>query len=94
MTRNDLLNILWRATQAEIGVAFATSNPDELRKKLNNLRTQERRNYAKGECPFDNLKFKISPTDPSGELWIVQKGALKDASQEPSSPGAQAGPIV
>jgi hypothetical protein len=90
MKRHELVSLLWQAVECEVGLRVSTNNPDELRKKLNNIRTQERKN---GNSSFDQLKFKISPEHPSEELWLVQKGA-EDAAKERDTSGTQKPPIV
>lgn len=60
----NLLEILYSAYNAEIGVIVRTDNPERLRQKL----YAERKKDPDLAC----LSFRISPTNPDSELFIMR----------------------
>jgi len=64
--RLDLLEILYAAYRAEIGVVVETDNVERLRQTL--YRVQKKDPELK--C----LTFRISPASPETELFILKKG--------------------
>ena len=61
------VEFLYRALDAEVGIAISTSDPDRLMAKL----------YAsrKAACDpaLDELSITPSRVSPSNELWVVRK---------------------
>lgn len=60
-----MLQLLYDAIHSEYGVVVETPDPVELRTRLYPLR-KDRPELA---C----LSLVISPTNPTGELWIVKR---------------------
>ena len=63
--KEDLLELLYSATNSEIGICVETTNAETLRQKL----YATRREYD-GE--FEQLSFIISPMN-GADLWIVNR---------------------
>ncbi len=61
-----LLELLYEALRAEIGVSVATEDVGKLRQKLYALRRED----PSLRC----LSLVPSPVNPNGELWILKKG--------------------
>lgn len=73
MRENDLRNILFEASTAELGIIVSTNSPRRLSNELNKLRTKIKK--TEGITDFDNLTFRTSPSNPDAEVWIVNKEA-------------------
>lgn len=71
LSSDQLLEILYEAYNAEIGIAVLTSNPQLLRQRF----YTERKKDPDLEC----ISITISPTNPSGELWLLNKRGKQDA---------------
>lgn len=67
MTQLDPSLILYEALAADFGLVVATNNPQNLRAKLYAAR--------RADADLEKLSIHLSPTNPSGELFIVKKGA-------------------
>lgn len=69
----NLLELLYEAYRADFGVVVKTNDPERLRQKL----------YAerKKDPDLASLSFRISPTSPESELFILKKDKL-NAPQE------------
>lgn len=63
MTPN-LLELLYEAYRSEFGIIVNTSDPERLRQKL----YAERKKDPDLRC----LSFRISPTNPTAQLFIVK----------------------
>lgn len=63
----NLLEILYEAYRADLGVIVQTNDPERLRQKL----YAERKKDPELAC----LSFRISPTAPESELLIIKKAA-------------------
>lgn len=61
----NLLELLYDALRAEVGIIVQTSNVERLRQKLYALRKEDEDLAA--------LSFIVSPTNPNAELWIVKR---------------------
>lgn len=64
MPKPDLDYLLFRAEEAEIGVAIITNNPQLLRNQLY---------AARKRLGLTNLTFLQPPTDSDTRLWIIKK---------------------
>lgn len=64
----DLLEKLYDALRAPIGIVVETEDPERLRQKLYALR-KERQD---ADPQLRVLSFMISPTNPGSELWILK----------------------
>jgi len=65
MQGTNLLEILYEAYRAELGIVVSTNDPERLRQKL----YAERKKDPELAC----LSFRISPTNPGAELLIIKK---------------------
>jgi hypothetical protein len=63
----NLLELLYEAYRAELGIIVQTNDPERLRQKL----YAERKKDPDLAC----LSFRISPTSPESELLIIKKAA-------------------
>jgi hypothetical protein len=63
-----LIELLYAALNSEHGVVVATDDAVRLRSKLYPLR--------KSDPDLACLSFTLSPTNPSGELWILKNGQV------------------
>ena len=63
--KEQLLELLYNASNAEFGTVVETTDPERLRQKLYALR----REY---EADFEKLSFVISPLN-GADLWILNK---------------------
>lgn len=70
MSTPDLTHLLFRANEAEIGIAVITSDPVRLRAKL----YAERKRHG-----LTNLTFVQPPVGSESRLWIIKKTAKKEA---------------
>lgn len=61
----NLLELLYEAYRSELGIIVQTNDPERLRQKL----YAERKKDPDLAC----LSFRISPTSPETELFIVKK---------------------
>lgn len=66
MTAEEVRAILYEALGSTVGLRISTNNPQLLRQRL----YTERR----ASVEFEPLSIHISPTSPSAEVWIVNKG--------------------
>lgn len=60
-----MIDLLYNALRTEYGLIVPTNSPERLRAKLYELRRRD--------PDLSVLTFKPSPTDPSGELWIIKR---------------------
>lgn len=77
----DLLEILYQALHAEIGIEVETEDTDALRQKL----YAARREHPTDE--FNNLTFTVSPFDPKTKLWIGKKDVSVSETHDDASSG-------
>jgi len=70
MTDAQLTAILNSAIESDNGRVVKTNDPELLKKRLYAVRADARK---LGDTSFDVLSFRTSPTDPSGELWLVKE---------------------
>lgn len=63
----NLLELLYEAYRSELGIIVETNDPERLRQKL----YAERKKDPDLAC----LGFRISPTSPETQLFIVKKNA-------------------
>jgi hypothetical protein len=63
----SLLELLYEAYRSELGIIVQTNDPERLRQKL----YAERKKDPDLAC----LSFRISPTSPENQLFIVKKNA-------------------
>ena len=61
----ELTALLFAAKKEKFGRKITTSSPERLRQKLYKIR--------KTDPAFNSIGFKISPDNPEGELWIINK---------------------
>lgn len=66
MPAPDLVSLLFRANEAEIGISVITNNPTLLRNQL----YAERKRQG-----LTNLTFIQPPIDSESRLWIIKKEA-------------------
>lgn len=71
MPAPDLVFLLYKANEAEIGIAVITNNPQLLRNQL----YAERKRQG-----LTNLTFIQPPTDSESRLWIIKKDAKANGS--------------
>lgn len=64
----DLLEKLYDALRAPLGIVVETNDPERLRAKLYALRRERQDSDPQLRC----LSFVISPTNPGSELWIIK----------------------
>lgn len=64
----DLVQFLYRALDAEVGIVVRTSDVNLLRNRLYTCRRQAQ------NPDFEALTFSPSRTAPTTELWIVKNG--------------------
>jgi hypothetical protein len=74
MSATALLEHLYTAHASRFGVVLAVSDTTRVRQQLYAARRQC------GDPELDCLQFRLSPTNPEGELWIV-KGTSKPPAQ-------------
>lgn len=60
----DLIELLYAAYHADLGIVVETNDPEHLRQKLYPLR--------KENPDFEPLAFVISPLNPQ-DLWIIKQ---------------------
>ena len=65
----DPLEILYEAYRSELGIVVQTSDPEKLRQRFYAVR--------KADPDLACLSFRISPTSPESELFIIKKKAVK-----------------
>ena len=63
----EILELLYQAFHSPLGLRVPTDDPERLRQKLYQVRTQE------GSPELATLSFVQSPSNPTGELWIVKR---------------------
>ena len=63
----NLLELLYAAYREPLGIVVTTNDPERLRQKL----YAERKKDPDLAC----LSFRISPTSPNNQLFIVKKNA-------------------
>jgi hypothetical protein len=63
----NLLEFLYRALDAKVGIAIKTSDPVRLRAKLYETRREA------AQPAFEELSILISRAHPKSEVWIVRK---------------------
>jgi hypothetical protein len=66
MKREELIELLYAALGTPLGVEVETNRPDLLRAKLYAAR--------RGDSALDCLSIHESPSNPSGALFIVNRG--------------------
>jgi hypothetical protein len=71
MKAEEVAALLYEALGEPAGLAVETNNPELLRQRLY---TERRKDAA-----LENLSIHISPSNPSGEVWIVNKKGDADA---------------
>lgn len=64
---NEFVEFLYRALDAEVGIAISTSDPDRLQAKLYAARK------ATPDPRLAELSITPSRTAPGMELWVVRK---------------------
>lgn len=67
-----LLEILYDALRAEVGVIVRTDDVGHLRQKLYQLQKEEEE--------LEQLSFVVSPTDPNSELWVIKNARASEAA--------------
>lgn len=65
------VELLYSALRSEVGIIVQTNDPERLRQRLYRVR--------KEDPELADLSFKLSPTAPASELWIIKKG--RDAQE-------------
>ena len=65
-----LIDILYKALRAEIGIVVRTNDPERLRQKLYAARKEDE--------DLASLRITISRTSPENELWIVKNNGTED----------------
>lgn len=66
MTKEEVRALLYEAAGTSVGLRVETNQPELLRQRL----YTERRS----DPDLENISIHLSPTNPSGELWLVNKG--------------------
>lgn len=64
---STLVELLYEALHSDLGIVVETEDAPALRQRLYRV--------AKSDEDFATLSFHLSPTNPTGELWIKKKGA-------------------
>lgn len=72
LPKPDLVSLLYRANESEIGISVITNNPTLLRNQL----YAERKRQG-----LTNLTFVQPPTDSESRIWIIKK-TTKAATDE------------
>lgn len=72
MPKPDLISLLFRANEAEIGISVITNNPQLLRNQL----YAERKRQG-----LTNLTFIQPPVDSDSRIWIVKKDMKANGAQ-------------
>lgn len=70
-----MLEYLYEALASEAGKVIVTSDVEKLRQNLYKARREAL------DPELDQLALIPSPTNPTGELWIVKKGKKPDAPE-------------
>ena len=70
MKAEEVAALLYEALATDLGLAVSTNNPELLRQRLY---TERRKDAA-----LEVLSIHISPLNPGGELWIVNKKGGSD----------------
>ena len=65
MTKEDVRALLYEAAGSAVGIRVETNQPELLRQRFY---TERRSDPA-----LEAISIHISPTNPSGELWLVNK---------------------
>jgi len=68
-----MLELLYDALHADVGIRVATEEPTQLREKLYRER--------KKDPDLRVLSIIQSPLNPTGELWIINKEKIRHAQQ-------------
>ena len=77
---NPLVELLYRAFDAQVGIAVSVSDPDRARAKFYQAR-KDALNPA-----FEDIAIVPSRTNPTGELWLLRKSF--QSNEEPSANGS------
>jgi hypothetical protein len=78
VTKTEATAILYQALETPTS-KWRTNDPKRLSQKLYQTRAKLRETQAL-DC-FDGLQFRISPTEPDSELWIIDQNQLKEAQR-------------
>lgn len=78
LTNIELEQIFLSAIESPHGITVETNSPDLLKKKCYSVRATARKEL---NTAYDCLSFRTSPTNPSGELWIIKNGDKPDAQK-------------
>lgn len=73
LPKPDLIHLLFRANEAEIGISVVTNNPQLLRNQL----YAERKRQG-----LTNLTFIQPPTESDTRIWIIKKDAKAHGTNE------------
>lgn len=68
----NLVELLYRALEAKIGIVITTSDPHRCRTKLYQARAEA--------CnpDFEQLSIRPSHSNPTSELWVLRKAVSKE----------------
>jgi len=69
-TNLQYLAILQAAVTSAFGLRLRVSNPVRARQALYRFRKEF------GDPSFEDLMLKVSPDDPEGELWLLNKPTI------------------
>ena len=72
----EVEQIFLSALESEHGITVETNDNDLLKKKFYSVRASCRK---QGNLSYDCLSFRISPTNNTGELWIIKSGDKPNA---------------
>ena len=72
MTNPTLIDLLYKALRAEVGIIVDSNDPPKLRQRLYVVRRES------GDEDLNTLSFLISRTYPESQLLIVRKDAGQD----------------
>lgn len=72
------LDLLYSAIDSPIGVLVETNNVERLQARLYKVR----RDHVESDPRLANISLKPSPISPTTQLWIINKNAPTDPTQE------------
>lgn len=80
LTHTLLIEMLYKAVEAELGLIVETENPLALQQKLYGARK------AQADPKLNKLSISVSRTNPRTQLWIVNNDKKQAAAKVGDSP--------
>lgn len=71
----DIKSILYEALDLKYGLVVAT-NPEIFKRRFYQVRRAARK---EGNMDFENIEIQTSPSNPTCEVWVVNKNAETEA---------------